>query len=209
MQKTAYEMRISDWSSDVCSSDLVRPALVHKNDVPFFKRLAATDPAVPGPAYLGVALYLFRSALRPMVADAYRPHLEQRLRMGTQPLRSTGTFLLWVAAGLPHPRVFFTYRRSARFLGLLPATGFHLEHFGAVRTDRMGSSHAVRRRPWHAVPGNPGRYLGREQRHGAGRPRRIDCHAGGSRDQYAAAARTSWGMVAHHEEARLGTVRRA
>src|SRR3546814_9621232 len=27
-QKTAYEMRISDWSSDVCSSDLsVRPAL--------------------------------------------------------------------------------------------------------------------------------------------------------------------------------------
>src|SRR3546814_19395236 len=26
-QKTAYEMRISDWSSDVCSSDLVREAL--------------------------------------------------------------------------------------------------------------------------------------------------------------------------------------
>src|SRR3546814_9922321 len=25
-QKTAYEMRISDWSSDVCSSDLGRPA---------------------------------------------------------------------------------------------------------------------------------------------------------------------------------------
>src|SRR3546814_4213318 len=25
-QKTAYEMRISDWSSDVCSSDLVTPA---------------------------------------------------------------------------------------------------------------------------------------------------------------------------------------
>src|SRR3546814_6211773 len=26
-QKTAYEMRISDWSSDVCSSDLVEPVL--------------------------------------------------------------------------------------------------------------------------------------------------------------------------------------
>src|SRR3546814_8576815 len=26
-QKTAYEMRISDWSSDVCSSDLIAPAL--------------------------------------------------------------------------------------------------------------------------------------------------------------------------------------
>src|SRR3546814_14330628 len=28
-QKTAYEMRISDWSSDVCSSDLVDPADDH------------------------------------------------------------------------------------------------------------------------------------------------------------------------------------
>src|SRR3546814_20005055 len=27
-QKTAYEMRISDWSSDVCSSDLIRPVFV-------------------------------------------------------------------------------------------------------------------------------------------------------------------------------------
>src|SRR3546814_5954598 len=27
-QKTAYEMRISDWSSDVCSSDLSKPAQV-------------------------------------------------------------------------------------------------------------------------------------------------------------------------------------
>src|SRR3546814_5626093 len=26
-QKTAYDMRISDWSSDVCSSDLLRPIL--------------------------------------------------------------------------------------------------------------------------------------------------------------------------------------
>src|SRR3546814_8235927 len=37
-QKTAYEMRISDWSSDVCSSDLLirhpdnRPALVLNAD---------------------------------------------------------------------------------------------------------------------------------------------------------------------------------
>src|SRR3546814_4378089 len=29
-QKTAYEMRISDWSSDVCSSDLERPLLFIK-----------------------------------------------------------------------------------------------------------------------------------------------------------------------------------
>src|SRR3546814_5006504 len=36
-QKTAYEMRISDWSSDVCSSDL-----------------AAIDPRSPGRVELGV-----------------------------------------------------------------------------------------------------------------------------------------------------------
>src|SRR3546814_2014515 len=29
-QKTAYEMRISDWSSDVCSSDLMRAAFEDK-----------------------------------------------------------------------------------------------------------------------------------------------------------------------------------
>src|SRR3546814_6315588 len=29
-QKTAYEMRISDWSSDVCSSDLEPPGGVHR-----------------------------------------------------------------------------------------------------------------------------------------------------------------------------------
>src|SRR3546814_4929631 len=28
-QKTAYEMRISDWSSDVCSSDLLREELLN------------------------------------------------------------------------------------------------------------------------------------------------------------------------------------
>src|SRR3546814_13096793 len=30
-QKTAYEMRISDWSSDVCSSDLAEVACDHNN----------------------------------------------------------------------------------------------------------------------------------------------------------------------------------
>src|SRR3546814_1615608 len=32
-QKTAYEMRISDWSSDVCSSDLQPPPLLPEDDV--------------------------------------------------------------------------------------------------------------------------------------------------------------------------------
>src|SRR3546814_4488984 len=32
-QKTAYEMRISDWSSDVCSSDLTLQALIHSGPI--------------------------------------------------------------------------------------------------------------------------------------------------------------------------------
>src|SRR3546814_8452456 len=32
-QKTAYEMRISDWSSDVCSSDLVGRSFHQRHDV--------------------------------------------------------------------------------------------------------------------------------------------------------------------------------
>src|SRR3546814_2642888 len=32
-QKTAYEMRISDWSSDVCSSDLYKEAIDDKDFV--------------------------------------------------------------------------------------------------------------------------------------------------------------------------------
>src|SRR3546814_5114761 len=34
-QKTAYEMRISDWSSDVCSSDLVKALVERRIDVGF------------------------------------------------------------------------------------------------------------------------------------------------------------------------------
>src|SRR3546814_5327574 len=33
-QKTAYEMRISDWSSDVCSSDLLAAALERRLHLP-------------------------------------------------------------------------------------------------------------------------------------------------------------------------------
>src|SRR3546814_9717285 len=39
-QKTAYEMRISDWSSDVCSSDLTaRPLLTRDGDDAFLHKL--------------------------------------------------------------------------------------------------------------------------------------------------------------------------
>src|SRR3546814_2817322 len=41
-QKTAYEMRISDWSSDVCSSDLV--ASVSKHEVDHYNTLPRSRP---------------------------------------------------------------------------------------------------------------------------------------------------------------------
>src|SRR3546814_6257185 len=46
-QKTAYEMRISDWSSDVCSSDLVATAAAAAS--PPWPGSHDADP-VPGPA---------------------------------------------------------------------------------------------------------------------------------------------------------------
>src|SRR3546814_6866254 len=45
-QKTAYEMRISDWSSDVCSSDLV--ALPDDGGVVLLGRQVAVDAVVAG-----------------------------------------------------------------------------------------------------------------------------------------------------------------
>src|SRR3546814_6318721 len=52
-QKTAYEMRIIDWSSDVCSSDLHVPSgEVEMLDVPdrqFLAALAEIDAVAGGP----------------------------------------------------------------------------------------------------------------------------------------------------------------
>src|SRR3546814_1273510 len=43
-QKTAYEMRISDWSSDVCSSDLATHLVMENPDSQPRKRLIAGAP---------------------------------------------------------------------------------------------------------------------------------------------------------------------
>src|SRR3546814_255619 len=46
---TAYEMRISDWSSDVCSSDLWAAVQAPIESHDLFKRFAAVSVVVPGP----------------------------------------------------------------------------------------------------------------------------------------------------------------
>src|SRR3546814_8090346 len=59
-QKTAYEMRISDWSSDVCSSDLTSPHGVHAfehGSVGASSRLGAPEsPSGTVDAAVGVSL---------------------------------------------------------------------------------------------------------------------------------------------------------
>src|SRR3546814_5098580 len=67
-QKTAYEMLISDWSSDVCSSDLYSLDRACHNAV-----LAASDPLNPGDL---LALEL----------DAMTVRRERRMTAVNQPL---------------------------------------------------------------------------------------------------------------------------
>src|SRR3546814_5025267 len=47
-QTTAYEMRISDWSSDVCSSDLLLPGLDPIGDPEHVEGLEARHPETRG-----------------------------------------------------------------------------------------------------------------------------------------------------------------
>src|SRR3546814_9180958 len=64
-QKTAYEMRISDWSSDVCSSDL------HEPGEPAFPCKGLVDPSsCPLEGHIDVALLVRpRIAPRPTAVE--------------------------------------------------------------------------------------------------------------------------------------------
>src|SRR3546814_8121253 len=59
-QKTAYEMRISDWSSDVCSSDLQQlPAHRHRGEE--LRRLKGPSHAEPGAVVGGQGIEALRT----------------------------------------------------------------------------------------------------------------------------------------------------
>src|SRR3546814_13961087 len=75
-QKTAYEMRISDWSSDVCSSDLVDRARAQSAD---------SGDALGQPLHLGIKLVVARLG-RKGDADPQHRFAQRRARRHLQQL---------------------------------------------------------------------------------------------------------------------------
>src|SRR3546814_9007130 len=79
-QKTAYEMRISDWSSDVCSSDLLaEDAVIVHRDEPHVRPLGGTLIGVVARGDHAAAATLRRS---PYCAAAERHVGDQPLQIG-------------------------------------------------------------------------------------------------------------------------------
>src|SRR3546814_16366168 len=70
-QKTAYELRISDWSSDVCSSDLQSPAAGRPSD---FQRCHHHPQARPVPDATTAAQNRIAAARAPALAHIRFQH---------------------------------------------------------------------------------------------------------------------------------------
>src|SRR3546814_1685207 len=86
-QKTAYEMRISDWSSDVCSSDLLTEAIPAGETISFYRQGAFLDlcrgPHGPSTKTIGHAFKLMKVAGAYWRGDSSKPmltDLRHRLR---------------------------------------------------------------------------------------------------------------------------------
>src|SRR3546814_2407196 len=88
-QKTAYEMRISDWSSDVCSSDLLEPRAVVRGEQAGLIEPAVARHSPREIAKLGIERGGFGITQRRALVDARDPVLGQPRRdLGAEPLRS-------------------------------------------------------------------------------------------------------------------------
>src|SRR3546814_3365332 len=77
-QKTAYEMRISDWSSDVCSSDLGRHCAAFRSA----RRTSASRPA-PSPRSSSAAATaaLASAGLKPRRSEEHTSELQSLMRI--------------------------------------------------------------------------------------------------------------------------------
>src|SRR3546814_5978760 len=73
-QKTAYEMRISDWSSDVCSSDLL---LLLQDRFPYPPRLHSDFPLYAALTSIGSRTAKRRARLRRPAFHHRRRHPQQ------------------------------------------------------------------------------------------------------------------------------------
>src|SRR3546814_2647589 len=80
-QKTAYEMRISDWSSDVCSSDLLTEAIPAGETISFYRQGAFLDlcrgPHGPSTKTIGHAFKLMKVAGAYWRGDSSKPMLQR------------------------------------------------------------------------------------------------------------------------------------
>src|SRR3546814_1171181 len=84
-QKTAYEMRISDWSSDVCSSDLHFRQLFNENfDVPAIGRFVIGRYwRAASPADQKAFLKVFEDAMVQRFLPLLAENSSERLQVGT------------------------------------------------------------------------------------------------------------------------------
>src|SRR3546814_14221315 len=105
-QKTAYEMRISDWSSDVCSSDLLGTRMGRGR----FRRLVPRDTHLPEQRVLALPAVEMRAQVTWGKLTYGEPPLRPlRLLDPPQPIEVTAE----VTDGPPRR---FTWRRSTHIL---------------------------------------------------------------------------------------------
>src|SRR3546814_8987100 len=88
-QKTAYEMRISDWSSDVCSSDLARHHRFIERRSPFLdnaidRHLFARPHPQPVPHRDQVKRNLLFAAILGDAARGFRGQRSEERRVGKE-----------------------------------------------------------------------------------------------------------------------------
>src|SRR3546814_4652391 len=79
-QKTAYEMRISDWSSDVCSSDLLRGTVLGRDERVQEPRILLFPQLPVRGRVEGQQAPLHRAYADRATAPQIRPRLQDRVR---------------------------------------------------------------------------------------------------------------------------------
>src|SRR3546814_10874687 len=95
-QKTAYEMRISDWSSDVCSSDRPAASASGEPDGPdeAVRHTMSPEKLAPGPGYQPPKTCAMRVDVAYRSTPAKRPARSEERRVGkacVSPSSSRGT----------------------------------------------------------------------------------------------------------------------